>query len=110
VRGYQEGEVFGDDGWHLSLDEQTPQHIIGSIGAGTPLAVRGSIYMDYANVYLIDPQGRPFDTPLWGTGFGFSASAGTHWQAQFLFSWPLISTPSTPAYQPLFNFALTAQF
>ena len=110
VRGYHEGEVFGDDGWHLSLDEQTPPHVVGMIGDGTPLTVGGSVYMDYANVYLIDPEGRPFDNPLWGTGFGFTASAGPHWQAEFLFSFPLISTTTTTAGQPYFNFALTAQF
>ncbi|HEY3762955.1 MAG TPA: POTRA domain-containing protein [Verrucomicrobiae bacterium] len=110
VRGYPEGDVFGDDGWHLSLEQQTPTVTVGMIRDGTPLTLRGSVYMDYANVYLIDPQGRPFDTPLWGTGVGFSASAGPHWQAQFLFSFPLLSTSTTPAYQPLFNFALTAQF
>ncbi len=110
VRGYHEGEVFGDDGWHLSLEEQTPIHTVGMLYGNTPLTLRGSIYMDYANVYLIDPQGRPFDQPLWGTGIGFTAAAGSHWQAEFLFSFPLISTPYTPARQPLANFALTAQF
>jgi hemolysin activation/secretion protein len=110
VRGYHEGEVFGDTGWHLSLEQQTPPYTVGMIRDGTPLTVRGSVYMDYARVYLIDPQGRQGSTPLWGTGFGFSASAGSHWQAQLLFSWPLLSTSTTPADQPFFNFALTAQF
>jgi hemolysin activation/secretion protein len=110
VRGYHEGEVFGDTGWHLSLEQQTPPYTVGMIRDGTPLTVRGSVYMDYARVYLIDPEGRQGSTPLWGTGFGFSAAAGSHWQAQFLFSWPLLSTVTTPADQPFFNFALTAQF
>jgi hemolysin activation/secretion protein len=110
VRGYHEGEVFGDTGWHVSLDQQTPPHVVGMIGDNTPLTVRGSIYMDYARVYLIDPEGHQGSTPLWGTGFGLAASAGPHWQAQFLFSWPLLSAGTTPAYQPFFNFALTAQF
>ncbi|HEV2436190.1 MAG TPA: POTRA domain-containing protein [Verrucomicrobiae bacterium] len=110
VRGYHEGEVFGDTGWHLSLEQQTPPYTVGMIRDGTPLTVRSSVYMDYARVYLIDPLGRQGSTPLWGTGFGFSASAGSHWQAQFLFSWPLLSAGTTPAYQPFFNFALTAQF
>jgi len=110
VRGYHEGEVFGDDGYHLSLEQDTPAYTVGMIHDGTPLTLSGSVYMDYARVYLIDPEGRPGSTALWGTGFGFSASAGPHWQAQFLFSWPLLSTPNTPAYQPFFNFALTSQF
>jgi hypothetical protein len=83
---------------------------VGMIRDNTPLTVHSLIYMDYARVYLLDPQGRQDSTPLWGTGFGFSAAAGSHWQAQFLFSWPLLSAGTTPAYQPLFNFSLTAQF
>lgn len=110
VRGYPEGDVFGDDGWNVSLEEQTPAHTVGTIWDGTPLTLRASIYMDYADVYLIDPQGRPPLQSLWGTGVGFIAAAGPHWQAQFLFSFPLNSTGDTPAYQPLFNFSLTAQF
>lgn len=111
VRGYHEGEIFGDTGWHLSLEQQTPPLIVGSIYDGVPLTVRGSVYMDYARVYLIDPvPGSQGSTPLCGTGFGFSAAAGSHWQAQFLFSWPLLSAGTVPAYQPFFNFALTAQF
>jgi hemolysin activation/secretion protein len=110
VRGYHEGEVFGDTGWHLSLEQQTPPHTVGMIRDNTPLTVRGSVYMDYARVYLLDPHGSQGSTPLWGTGFGFSAAAGSHWQAQFLFSWPLLSAGTTTAYQPFFNFALTAQF
>jgi hemolysin activation/secretion protein len=110
VRGYHEGEVFGDTGWHLSLEQDTPPYTMGMIRDDTPLTVRGSVYMDYARVYLIDPEGRQGSTPLWGTGFGFSAAAGSHWQAQFLFSWPLLSAGTTSAYQPFFNFSLTAQF
>ena len=110
VRGYHEGEVFGDTGWHLSLEEQTPPHAVGTLQDGEPLTIRGSVYMDYARVYLIDSQGRPGSTPLWGTGFGLDASVGSHWQAEFLFSWPLISAGTTSAYQPFFNFSLTAQF
>ncbi|HTV41078.1 MAG TPA: POTRA domain-containing protein [Candidatus Sulfotelmatobacter sp.] len=110
VRGYPEGDVFGDDGWNISLEEQTPAHVVGTIYGDTPLTLRASIYMDYADVYLIDPQGRPPLQSLWGTGVGFTAAAGPHWQAQFLFSFPLKSTADTPAFQPLFDFSLTAQF
>jgi hemolysin activation/secretion protein len=110
VRGYHEGEVFGDTGWHVSLEQQTPPYIVGMVRDNTPLTVRGSVYMDYARTFLLDPQGRPASVPLWGTGFGAVASVGSHWQAQFLFSWPLLSAGTTSAYQPFFNFALTAQF
>jgi len=110
VRGYHEGEEFGDTGWHFSLEQSTPPHTVGTVFGNTPLTLRGSVYMDIATVYLLDPQGRPPSSELWGTGFGFTASVGSHWEARFLFSLPLIGTSATPQDQPYFNFGLTAQF
>ena len=110
VRGYREGEVFGDDGWHFTLQQDTPSHVVGMVYGNTPLLLRGSIYMDYARVLLIDPQGRPPGTSLWGTGVGTVLSVGPHWETRFMVSLPLLSTETTTAYRPFFNFALTAQF
>jgi hemolysin activation/secretion protein len=110
VRGYREGEVFGDTGWHVSLELKTPPHVVGIAYGRKLLSIRGSIYMDYAEAYLLDPQSRDASVPLWGTGVGAVASVGSYWEARFLFSWPLLSTVTTPAGQPFFNFSLTAQF
>lgn len=110
VRGYHEGEVFGDTGWHVSVEQDTPPYVVGNAYAGVPLTVRGSIYTDYARVYLIDPQGRPPSTTLWGAGIGGVATMGPHWEARLLFSLPLVGTTTTTVYQPFFNFSLTAQF
>jgi len=92
------------------LEEDTPPHTIGFVTGAEPLTIRGSIYSDAGGVYLEDPQGRPGSTVLWGTGLGFEMGVGTHWQAQFLFSLPMVSTALVPRYQPYFNFALTGQF
>ncbi len=110
VRGYQEGQVFGDTGWHVSFEQQTPPHVVGPVYGNTPLIVRGSFFMDYATVYLLDPQGRPDSTSLWGTGFGGVASIGSHWEARFLLSVPLLKLANTSLNRPFFNFGLTAQF
>jgi len=110
VRGYHEGESFGDTGFHLSLEQHTPTHVVGMVHGDTPLSLSGSVYMDYASVYLLDPQGFPSNTRLWGTGLGIAAALGSHWQASFLFSLPLISTTVTPRNEPYFNFSMTAQF
>jgi hemolysin activation/secretion protein len=110
VRGYKEGEAFGDTGWHVSLEQQTPPVVVGIVYGKTPLTIRGSFYTDYARTYLIEPQGRPKSIPLWGAGFGGIASVGSHWEARFLFSLPLLRDSSTEVYNPFFNFALTAQF
>jgi hemolysin activation/secretion protein len=110
VRGYREGEVFGDNGWHVSFEQETPPYVVGVVYADAPLTVRGSIYMDYARTYLLDPQGRQPGVALWGTGFGGVATIGSHWEARLLFSLPLVGTATTEIYEPFFNFSLTAQF
>jgi hypothetical protein len=68
--------------------------------------------MDYARVFSLDPQheGTPPGTSLWDVGVGGVFSLGTHYEARFLFSLPLLGTTTTPAYEPFFNFNLTAQF
>ena len=76
VRGYREGEVFGDTGWRVTTELKFPSYRIGFAGegTGTPLIVRSSIFMDYAETYLLDPAGRPSVSPLWGTGIAESHS------------------------------------
>jgi len=110
VRGYHEGEAFGDAGWHVSLEQQTPPHVVGIAYGNTPLTVRGSFYTDFGTAYLLDPQGRANSVQLWGAGMGMTATVGPHWQTRFLLSLPLIGTLSTPRNEPFFNFVLTAQF
>ncbi|HEV2393661.1 MAG TPA: POTRA domain-containing protein [Verrucomicrobiae bacterium] len=110
VRGYREGEIFGDTGWHITLEQKTPPHVIGLAYSKAPLTVRGAVYMDYAEAYLLDPQGAKSRIPLWGAGFGGVFSLGTHWEARLLFSLPLLSAGTTEALQPRFNFALVGQF
>ncbi|HUC86267.1 MAG TPA: ShlB/FhaC/HecB family hemolysin secretion/activation protein, partial [Candidatus Acidoferrales bacterium] len=111
VRGYHEGEVFGDDGWHIGFEQLTPPHTVGMVFGHTPLVIRGSVYMDYAHTYLLNPpKGGSDGTALWGTGFGVVATIGSFWETRFLFSVPLLSTANTVAYEPFFNFSLTAQF
>jgi len=115
VRGYREGEVFGDSGWHTSLELKTPLHTVGAVqgsdkSRGKLLTVRGSVYMDNAEVFLIDPQGRAGPTPLSSAGCGGVVSIGTHWEGRLLFSWPFLSAGTTRKNEPRFDFALTAQF
>ena len=112
VRGFGEGEVFGDSGWRITSELKTPTHRVGYVGAGTgrPLTVRGSVFMDYADTYLLDPNGRPGRVPLLGAGFGGAASVGASWEARLLFAWPLLNTPTSESKQIRISFALSAQF
>jgi hemolysin activation/secretion protein len=112
VRGYREGEVFGDSGWRVTSELKLPPYRVGFAGQGTsrPLIVRASFFMDYADTYLADPEGRRSATPLWGTGFAGAASLGPHFNGMLSFAWPLLSTPSSEAYHVRIAFALSAQF
>jgi hemolysin activation/secretion protein len=110
VRGYHEGEIFGDDGWRLTTEQKTPYYVVGTVYPNHPLTVRGSVFMDYGEGYLLDPGDRKGRTQLWGVGFGGVASIGPTWEARFLFSWPLLSAGTTVAGQPRFDFGLSAQF
>ena len=110
VRGYQEGQVFGDTGWWIGLEQKTPPQVVGLVYRNHPLSVRGSVFMEYGEVYLLDPRGRQASTALWGTGFGGVASIGANWEARLLFAWPLLSAPNAQAGQPRFTFSLSAQF
>jgi hemolysin activation/secretion protein len=110
VRGYREGEIFGDSGWRFTLEQKTPPVVVGPAYGRTPLTLRGSVYTDYGEDYLLDPNGRKGRIPLWGIGLGGVAAIGTHWEARFLVTWPILRTSLTEPYQPRFDFSLTGQF
>ena len=103
VPGYHEGEVFGDTGWHVAAEQRTPPHVLGFIN-GDALTLRGSVFVDYAEVYLLDPQGAPEHTPLWSTGLGGVVALGLHWEGKLIFAVPLRPTLTTSAYEPQFIF------
>jgi hemolysin activation/secretion protein len=110
VRGYREGELFGDSGWRIMAEQKTPPKVIGLAYGNTPLTLRGSVFMDYGETYFLDAGPRQARQALWGTGVGVAATIGANWEIRFLFAWPLISTPTTKAGEPRFDFALSAQF
>lgn len=105
VRGYHEGESFGDCGWYFTAEQKTPPLVIGQVYGNNLLIVRGSVYMGYGETFTTSSH-----QDLWGTGFGVAASVGRFWDARFYFSLPLIGTSSTASGQPRFDFSLGAQF
>jgi hemolysin activation/secretion protein len=107
VRGYHEGEVFGNSGWYVTAEQKTPPFVVGRIYGNSALSVRGSVFMGYGQAFSLSPR-NPQE--LWGAGLGGAASIGPNWETRFLFSWPLISTRATEAGQPRFDFGLSAQF
>ena len=91
VRGYQEGEAYGDDGWRVLFDLRTPPINVGSFPTAdgeVPAQLRGAVFMDYGRVYLLDRQGQD-EMGEWGTGFGFYLTAGEHFDARLMVAWAL---------------------
>ena len=113
VRGYQNGEAYGDTGWHATIEPQTPQVSIGMAGnegSEVPVWVRGSVFTDYGEIYRIDSSNSPRSLNYWGAGFGVTASIGSHLDAKLMVAWPLISHELAYAGETHVYFTLGAQF
>jgi hemolysin activation/secretion protein/AraC-like DNA-binding protein len=114
VRGYQNGEGYGDTGWHATIEPQTPQVSIGMAGndgSEVPVWVRASVFTDYGEIYRIDSfSNGAGNLNYWGAGFGVTASIGNHLDARLTVAWPLISQSLADAGTIHVYFALGAQF
>jgi hemolysin activation/secretion protein len=110
VRGYHEGEVFGDDGWRFTSEVRTPSLNLGMVDATQPMYFRGSVFMDYGEVFHNDPKSLPARTPLWGTGLGFSLAIGQIIDGHIFVAWPLLSTPGIYKGETRFYLAISGQF
>jgi len=114
VRGYQQGEIYGDTGWRALFDLRAPAVNIGyfpTAGGDVPAELRCSWFMDYGQTSLID---RPTTANLtfrqWGTGLGFFLTAGEHFDARLTLGWALDGTPTTKAGNMQAYFSIGAQF
>jgi hemolysin activation/secretion protein len=116
VRGYEEGEVYGDDGWRVMFDLNAPPVNVGYFpdshgGDGTPAYLRCSCFMDYGETYLIDRPSPANPTYReWGTGLGFYLTAGEHFDARLTLAWALHDTLLTHAGEARAYFSVGYQF
>jgi hemolysin activation/secretion protein/AraC-like DNA-binding protein len=114
VRGYHEGEIYGDSGWNISLEPRTPLYEVAAIGVDDRSAactMRLSTFFDYGQAYLTRaPAGTPGHFNLCGTGIAAALNIGQHLGAQMSLALPLISTSFTQAGSFHLNFSLSAQF
>jgi hemolysin activation/secretion protein len=113
VRGYLNGEAYGDNGWRATIEPRTPQVSIGMAGNdgdAVPVWVRGSVFMDYGEIYDIDSAASYRSLNYWGTGFGVTANIGSHLDARLMVAWPLISHTLIAAGTTQVYFGVGAQF
>jgi hypothetical protein len=114
VRGYREGEVYGDSGWRALFDLRAPPVNVGYFPTqkeDVPANVRCSLFMDYGNAYALD---RPFlarhTVSQWGTGFSAFLTAGEHFDARFTLAWALQGTTISRAGSAQAYFTVGYQF
>jgi len=92
VRGYEEGEAYGDTGWRGLLDLRAPPVNVGYFptpSSDVPAMLRCSCFMDYGQLYFVDRAGQP-DISEWGTGFSAFLTAGEHFDARLTIAWALL--------------------
>ena len=118
VRGYQQGEIYGDDGWRAMFDLRAPAIQVGNFptrAGDVPAELRCSWFMDYGQAILVD---RPVSAKAfsdityseWGTGLGFLLNMGEHFDARLTLAWALAGTPTTGAGSAQAYFSVGAQF
>jgi hemolysin activation/secretion protein len=114
VRGYEQGEIYGDTGWRALFDLRAPPVNVGSFptsDSDVPAELRCSVLMDYGHASLIDrPTAQDLTFPEWGTGLGFFLTVGEHFDARLTLAWALESTPTTSAGNAQAYFSIGAQF
>jgi hemolysin activation/secretion protein/AraC-like DNA-binding protein len=95
VRGYLDGQAYGDTGWRFSIEPQTPLFNIGMVGNEgheEPCWVRGSVFLDYGRIYLLaqPPPGSENHESFCGAGWAMTANIGSHMDGRLTVAWPLI--------------------
>jgi len=114
VRGYTDGEAYGDEGWRVMFEPQLPPMDIGMFGNEDdeePCWLRGSVFMDYGEIYLLDPpSGSSGRQKFWGVGWGVTANIGTHMDGRVSMAFPLTATAQTPVGGIHIYFGVGIQF
>jgi hemolysin activation/secretion protein/AraC-like DNA-binding protein len=98
VRGYEEGQAYGDAGWRFSIEPQTPLLNIGMAGDEgheAPCWFRASVFLDYGRIYLLGqpPPGSASHESFCGVGWAVTANIGSHLDGRVTVAWPLIGHP-----------------
>ena len=110
VRGYLEGERYGDNGWRMTLEPRTPMVDIGMVDGTMPLRFQGAFFMDYGRSYSLNPHAPVHLQTLWGAGMGINAKIGATFDFRAAVAWALLDAQTTHAGALQIYFAVAAQF
>lgn len=111
VRGYRDGQEYGDAGWRALLDLRTAPWNLGLVDGTAPFTLRGSMFMDYGQRFLAEPApGRDRSLDLWGTGFSVLGGIGSHFDFRVTCGWALASVPTVSSGSLRVSFSVGGQF
>ncbi len=115
VRGYPSGVAYGDTGWRMTVEPRTPQVSIGMAGNDgdeAPVWVRGSVFVDYGQLYRLDPTPGFFihQCIAFGRGLGCDRQHREPFGRRVSMAWPLLSSAEIPGGSAFVYFAVGAQF
>jgi len=113
VRGYHEGEVYGDSGWHVTIEPRTPFWNLGNFTDSVhteALWARAWTFFDYGEAYTLGGQPGVGRIRLASTGFGGMLGIADNFDARVTVAWPLMSTAGVAAGSPEVSFSLGIQF
>jgi hemolysin activation/secretion protein len=111
VRGYRDGQEYGDTAWHITAEPHTDLLNLGMVDGTKPMLVRFSIFTDYGRLYrLAPPTGVRQSLSMWGAGFAFTGTIGEVMDFRFTFGMPLLDVPTVKAGTPRITFNVGMQF
>ena len=111
VRGYRDGQIYGDSGWRMLFEPRTPLINCGLVDGTETMYARLSVFMDYGQVfYAADRAGAPEHYNLWGTGVGLNVTIGSHFDLRFSWGIALQDVPGWSANKSRASFGLGYQF
>jgi hemolysin activation/secretion protein/AraC-like DNA-binding protein len=110
VRGYMEGERYGDRGWRVTLEPRTPTIDVGLVDGTMPMRARAVVFADYGQSYLIDPSFPGQSETMLGAGWGVTANIGSTFDLRATMAWAVRDTVNSLAGHYRFYFAVGAQF
>ncbi|MCC7373501.1 MAG: BamA/TamA family outer membrane protein [Verrucomicrobiales bacterium] len=113
VRGYYEGDEYGDAGWFSSVEIRSP-YLAGRVPVWAdfaPVWLRATAFFDVGQRILLDTDSaQAAERWLSGAGFGLSANLNNHADLRLVVAWPLFESANTRAGEARAYFSLGGQF
>ncbi len=110
VRGYLEGEQYGDSGWLAKIELRSRPLGFGNVFKNTPLSMVTVLFADYGQSFYAEPQGRDASTELYSVGGGFNFNLGSYGDCRLIGGVPLADGPYSRYGEWRLLFSLGAQF